>query len=365
MAKISIVTGTNTIERNMEHIVFHIASHLDDANDITLVGAYNTSSRIRERFRVHAPGQPPTSLPGLGLAAKTRLVLQYAKAHKPDILMAVSGIGSNGLATALAGRLLHIPTIVRVTSDIFVIHKYQRPRKKQLRLFFKNNVAGRLAMRLADRVILLHEAQREQLVAMGYPTDKFYVVPQPIIFPERPTSLTRATARQRLGLPPEAFVFGYFGRIAWDKNIPLMAATAVKVLAQRPGAHFLVVGKGNKQAALEQALTGLPSTFAGQVPHAQLPAYFLACDATLHTSFSEGLSNVMAESLYFGIPVISTDSGLITRSLVTNIGHNAEELASLLCSDDLILDQFPKEFDPRINRQHWLGAVQGLPRQKR
>src|SRR5699024_7680738 len=49
-------------------------------------------------------------------------------------------------------------------------------------------------------------------------------------------------ARQRNGIPADAFVVGHVGRLAPEKNLPFLAEAVAAFLARDPASRFLVVG---------------------------------------------------------------------------------------------------------------------------
>ena len=78
-----------------------------------------------------------------------------------------------------------------------------------------------------------------------------------------------------------------------------------------PTSHLLIVGEGPERAALQARIdaAGLSdrARLVGPVPHADLPAYYGAADASVLASSREGWANVLLESMACGTPVIASD----------------------------------------------------------
>ncbi|MDE1915128.1 MAG: glycosyltransferase [Sphingomonadales bacterium] len=111
-------------------------------------------------------------------------------------------------------------------------------------------------------------------------------------------------ALTELDLPVAAPLFVVPGALIAIKG----QALALQALAQLPGAHLALVGKGPDEAGL-RALTaqlGLAGRthFLGQVSHDRLPLLMAAADAVVLPSEREGLANVWIEALACGTPLV-------------------------------------------------------------
>ncbi|MFN2308297.1 MAG: glycosyltransferase, partial [Gammaproteobacteria bacterium] len=57
--------------------------------------------------------------------------------------------------------------------------------------------------------------------------------------------------RRALGIPDEAFVVGHLGRLAPEKNLEFLAEAVADFVASQPRAHYLVIGTGPSEAAMQ------------------------------------------------------------------------------------------------------------------
>jgi glycosyltransferase involved in cell wall biosynthesis len=116
--------------------------------------------------------------------------------------------------------------------------------------------------------------------------------------------------RARLGLPPDAPVVGFVGRLTRDKGLPELVEAFDAILAARPQAHLLLVGWFD---ASEDALgRGLRSRIKNH-PHihmtgyvADTAPYYRAMDVMVLPTWREGFPNVVLEAAASGIPVVTT-----------------------------------------------------------
>ena len=124
--------------------------------------------------------------------------------------------------------------------------------------------------------------------------------------------LPRQVARDRLGLPQDAFVVGNVGRLHPDKDQATLLRAFARARSALPAHALLVIlGKGR----LEQQLKALAATlgiaeqvrFPGQVPDAWQA--FSAFDVFALSSDHEPFGMVLLEAMVAGVPVIASDCG--------------------------------------------------------
>ncbi len=362
MAIIGIIATTDATALNMEHVLFRIAETLATKHKIDLVGAEKVSARISSHFAIYAP-QPSTGitryLPGRSVLSRLHLMRNYIREKRPDMVMAVSSVGINGLAVALAGRIEHVPSAIRITSDIFRVWRTKAGWKHKVRMFIRNNLLGRLAILLADRVVILHDIQRKTLVNRIYPDSKFYTVPQPVSFPKSASrEECRITLCRALKIPEKAFIIGSTMRLDADKKIDLMAEIIRNACRADPDVFFVLVGDGTRKNWLMETLQEEKRVcFIDTMPRDHLALYYQAFDKLIHLSGSEGLANVIIEALYCGTPVVATDSGNITRSLVSHISDDQKALTELVLKRGLRVDALPEMLYPEENNRLWLQLI--------
>jgi D-inositol-3-phosphate glycosyltransferase len=190
-----------------------------------------------------------------------------------------------------------------------------------------------MAMNEADRVIALSGVDKRQMAShYGACPRKIDVVPGGVD-PSRFRPGSRAVARSELGLPPDAAVLLFVGRIQRLKGVEVLLRAAAELNVPdrlaRPLRVLIVGGQtdGGHQRSPEQreiarlralagrlGLDGLVS-FVGAVEQARLPVYYRAADATVMPSSYESFGLVAVESMACGTPVVASQVGGL-RSLV-------------------------------------------------
>ena len=362
MARIGIMVTQDATSLNMEHVLFRIATVLSKEHQVDLVGAKKVSERIERSFFIYdTEVNLPIIfkiLPGKALWARAAQLNAYTAEKSPDMLLAISGIGVNGLAVALVGRKKSIPSAVRVTSDIFEIFKTQFSIGEKIKMFVRNNLLGRISMALADKVVLLHESQITGLSKAGFNRKKFFVAPQPVDFPtvENPEK-SRKETRSLLGIPDDAYVVGSALRLHSDKKIELMEGCIQEVLSKDESVYFVIAGDGDRRKWLESRLTSNRVKFIGELKRDELARFYVAFDKVIHMSGSEGLANVIIEALYFEKPVVATDSGPVTKAILGKVSDRRDELVAAIINRDMKAQDLPDSLSTKKNTSLWLSLI--------
>lgn len=360
---LALIVGPRLIERNMEHVVYSISDVLSQKYKVILLGAREVSDRIAKSVTVY-PSPARNSLwrlvPLIGYRLESAMGCNDQ--HSPDVYLALSAIGVNGLAAVIAGRLTGKASVVRLNSDVFNVYNSERGLYRKVRLYVRNNILGRLAMRLATKVVALHEAQRIVLKDEEVQDNRLVVIPPPIGKETgRVGEEELGQVRAELGFTGNEFVIGYVGRLDYGKCPNTIRDVIAGVLAKRRDAYCVVVGDGEYREWLMEVFAGEENVkFIGQKPRLDLPKYYSIMDVLFHTSISEGYGLVVAEALAAGVPVVALDSGDAVRALTSNIALDGEQLIDKIISQNYILDLLSEKALPDQNKKLWHQLISSL-----
>jgi alpha-1,6-mannosyltransferase len=136
----------------------------------------------------------------------------------------------------------------------------------------------------------------------------------------RPASEPKATIRQRHGLPGNARILLYVGRLAAEKNTALLCDAMVILNRRHPGKyHLIIAGEGTQRAAVELAVaeTGAISLYPFLKDHERLLELYHAADLFVHPGVKETFGLVTAEAHACGLPVV----GIRGSSMDRVVGH--------------------------------------------
>ena len=222
----------------------------------------------------------------------------------------------SNVGTPKAGLLGGIAAwLNRVPCRIYTLHglRFETTKGLKRRILI---YAERLACYFAHRVICVSESVREKAIAAGLASPKRMAVLGPgscngvdaSRFAATPELMSRAAElRCQLGIPPEAPVVAFVGRLTRDKGIPELMEAFLRLDKQFPDLHLLLVGcfqNGDPVPAdTRRCVETHPRViFAGAVQ--DTAAYYAIADVVVLPSHREGLPMVVLEAHAAGKPVV-------------------------------------------------------------
>jgi len=178
--------------------------------------------------------------------------------------------------------------------------------------------ARNLLLRDADAFVAMSHLIREEFLAAGVPTEKVAHIPHGVDTARfHPASASaRSAARARFGLPADACVIAYTGRLLRGKGLEDLLAAFAKVAAEVPSAQLLVVGSGAGQAlSVEEDLRaivlreglGARVTFTGRLD--DVSEALRAADVFAFPSVFEALGISLIEAAATGLPAVGARTG--------------------------------------------------------
>jgi glycosyltransferase involved in cell wall biosynthesis len=204
-----------------------------------------------------------------------------------------------------AARLAGVPAVVASIRDMGDMY---RPMQNRVQKWISP---------LADCVLANAEAVRQRLIAEGYRPEKIAVIPNGIAVSRFQNGRGDATLRHEFRLAPHAPLVAVLCRLNQLKGVEYFLEAAAMVAWDFPRAHFLIVGDDpcnqdgpyKKQLQNHAARLGLGRrvTFTGL--RRDVPAVLSEITVSVLPSLSEGLSNVLLESMAAGVPVVATRVG--------------------------------------------------------
>ena len=122
------------------------------------------------------------------------------------------------------------------------------------------------------------------------------------------TALDRASSRAALGLPTDAFLVGWVGRISYEKG-PEVFVNALALTGDE--IHGVFVGDGPLKETMQQLASarGIAHRLHFTGMRAQASRYLAAFDALALTSRTEGTPMVLLEAMWAELPIVATAVG--------------------------------------------------------
>lgn len=219
-----------------------------------------------------------------------------------------------GIIGQIAAKIAGVPVIVN-TLHGFYLHDKMSVVTRRFYLALEK-IAARcsdliLSQNREDMDIAIHERicppQKIKYLGNGIDLSQFD--------PTRVPASEVARKRAELGIPPNAKVVGFVGRLAARrKGFVDFLRAGRQVIARAPDVYLLVVGEPDwgKPDAVQPTIAreyGLAERFIylGKRPNSELPILYALMDVLVLPSLFEGIPRVVMEASAMKVPVVATD----------------------------------------------------------
>lgn len=287
-------------------------SFLEQGHRVTLIAprypdAYEPAFEVLRIPAVRLPFDPEDRL--MSMSAIKRLVPQL-KQRDIDIVHVQTPFVAHYAGIHL-GRALGVPVVVSYHT---FFEAYFEKYLTWLPGAWLRAMARRYSRRQCNQVDAVISPSRQMLeklreygvsrpaavIATGLPEASFEVVPHNAF-------------RERHGLPDDAYLLLYVGRVAHEKNIELLIAMFERVQAAVPHAMLLIAGEGPALQGLRKRAhatgRGAQIRFVGYLDRStELLECYQASDTFVFASQTETQGLVLLEAMASGLPVVSTAS---------------------------------------------------------
>jgi glycosyltransferase involved in cell wall biosynthesis len=109
--------------------------------------------------------------------------------------------------------------------------------------------------------------------------------------------------RQQWGLQPTDLAVVYMGRLASEKNLPLVVSTFEAIAERRRDARLVLIGDGPLRESLRAQCPN--AIFTGMLRGAELASALASTDLFLFPSETETFGNVVVEAMASGVPTVA------------------------------------------------------------
>ncbi len=232
-------------------------------------------------------------------------LVRLFRRERYDLVHAVSPKG--GLLAMLAARMAG----VRARFFVFTGQVWAT-RSGLARRFFK--AMDRVIVGCATHALVDSPSQRDFMVAEGIaPRERLIVIGQGSICGVdcarfRPDTDARAAVRTSLGVPPDACLLLYLGRLGVEKGLLDLCAAFADLRTRGIDAWLAFVGPDEMN--LEAQAPGLLGAARDRVRfHGYTPTperFFAAADVLCLPSYREGFGNVVIEAAACGVPAVAS-----------------------------------------------------------
>jgi len=266
-------------------------------------------------------------------------VRRYLKEWAPDLLHAwlLPGIVYGGLA----GN--NLPSIKARLASVRGVGF--SPKGSTLKERFAIPFFDRILHHRFDGFLTNSQAVTDYLKTRKMDENRITEIPNGLLLDGSPKQ-DAGQLRRELGLPEDARVIGFVGRMEEQKSLDMLLRTMRVVAASRKEPlHLLLVGEGplrEEWTALAQSL-GIEAQCTWTGFRRDLENLYSVMDLfCLPSRFGEGLSNAILEALAHGVPVVASDA--------PGTGEILERTGGGICFRSGDLESFRSILDHMLSR---------------
>jgi glycosyltransferase involved in cell wall biosynthesis len=226
---------------------------------------------------------------------------QLVGEFRPDLVLAYWAYPDGAVAARIARSAGARSAVIVGGSDVLIATRSTAVRRRVV-----------AALTECDDVLSVSADLRQRVVELGVPPDRSHLWRQGIeadVFGPG----NQAAARHRLGIPAGDPIVVWVGRMVPVKGLDVLVRAAGLLRDRGVKFRLFLVGDGplRGQLAADCAGAGLSGRvqFSGPCDHGQLADWYRAADLTVLPSRSEGLPNVLRESVACGTPFVASRVG--------------------------------------------------------
>lgn len=275
---------------------------------------------------------------------------QYIRTQTPDVVMTVASIASVPPVAVIVCKVCRVPIVFSIGGSIVDDYKSHMGYHKIVSYLLRHTM-GKLCCKIAGRVITMGPYERGKLIQEGVPANKIIVIPPMVEQLDSQGNPCVGDAKVSLGVPWNSKVVLFVGRVSRLKGAHILTKIAQEVEKRRKDIQFLVVGEGGYRKKLQE-LENVRTV--GLVPPAEMHRYYQAADLLILPSCTEGMPNVILESLSHRVPVVASNVGEIPW-IVSNTFEPCDwkSFSDYIVQGGWKLDTLPTDFSPAEQRERF------------
>lgn len=247
---------------------------------------------LLEQLRSAGVGVTALRLPPRGYLKERRSLIGLITSLEPDVVH-THGYRADVIG-GLASRATRVPIVSTAHGEI--------PGGAKDRFFLR---LQRGAYRRFDGVVAVSRPLAIRLEASLKGRTPIHIVPN--AWEPSDVLLERAEARACLGLPDDAFVVGWVGRLSWEKGADVLVEAGTRLRDLDLSLCFIGDGPARPKLVQRARALDLDVCWPGAVPEAW--RLFTAFDLFVLSSRTEGTPMVLFEAIHAGIPIVATAVG--------------------------------------------------------
>jgi glycogen(starch) synthase len=169
------------------------------------------------------------------------------------------------------------------------------------------------AAQVADKIITVSHAMKEELISYGFSSEKIEVVWNGVdpnkYSPEKVPKQVIDKVRAAYSIAPDEKMILYLGRLTGVKGVDRLVMSMQNIVKCFPKTKLVIVGKGELESDLTRLTSslGLSSNIIfnfNMIPEYDRIAHYAACDLAVFPSFYEPFGIVALEAMAMEKPIV-------------------------------------------------------------
>ena len=179
------------------------------------------------------------------------------------------------------------------------------------------NRLDRRLLRRADRVVAVSAAMVGMFTAAGISNDRLRIIHNAVEPADHRLDADGSAFRRFCGAGPDDLLVGVIGRLSPEKGQSVFIEAFADIVARLPRIKAVLVGEGPDRVRLERRLqeAGMAERIILAGQRQDVSEIYGALDLVVIPSWSEGLPNVLLESMLHGKAVVATSVGGVPEVL--------------------------------------------------
>ena len=206
-----------------------------------------------------------------------RLLLKQINIFHPDFIYERYNLFN--FAGLLSSKLKKVPLVLEVNAPLaYERNQYLKLAWKRLAHFCEKTICKHI-----DLLVVVSTPLKDYFVKQGIPENRILVTPNSAD-PDKfaPHAETGKKIRKKYGIPEEAIVIGFVGKLRPWHGVELLVRSMETIVKENGNCHLLIVGYGPSEEELKKQCKYFELnnyvTFTGKIPHHKIPEYLNAFD---------------------------------------------------------------------------------------
>lgn len=278
---------------------------------LVVTADYNTHRHFMKDGVLHCPAKRIRRFYNFGAALPiSERRLKFIRDFNPDIIHIHHEFGI-GLSGVMAAKRLHKPLVYTLHTmyDEYIYYVAPRGLVSAVR-----NISHRYIRMLAHSAASLTGPSQKcaEYFKQAGVTKDVNVIPNSVELdafnPDNFSEEQERAFREKYQIEEDKMVACFVGRLGREKSVDVILDYWAQCITPEDHIHLIVIGEGPCKVELEAQADklhiGNMVTFAGAVPHEELPPYLASCDVYITASLSDTNSISMLEGMATGLPVL-------------------------------------------------------------